>query len=95
MLTLDPPRWRNGPRICIAANLPAFDTLEAAKAMTRTLEGDSLRESWTCSACGKIHAAYKFRSPAGDSSGNPRPEATQHTYLAAKQKYAVKQIERP
>ncbi len=80
----EPARWTNGPKICLAVNLPAFDTVEQAKALTRTMEGDSLRESWTCSVCGMIHASYKFRSPAGESSGNPRPEWPQKGIMFAK-----------
>lgn len=75
--------------ICVAANLPAFESVKAAADLTRTMEGDSLKETWTCKACGMIHAGYKFRAPSGVTSGSGRKEAPQLTYLSAKKKYQV------
>ena len=89
------PRWKNGPKICVATNLPAFETVADARNLTRTVEGDSLKESWTCSVCGMIHAEYRFRSPAGDSSGNPRSVWPQGSIKKAKALAVVEKIGRP
>jgi hypothetical protein len=80
----DLPRWPGGPHICIAANLPAFETVAAAKAITSTCEKDFLKETWTCSVCGMLHADYEEHSPSGSSSGNPREKYVGPSMLAAK-----------
>lgn len=89
------PRWPGGPHLCLATNLPAFETVESAKALTRTVDGDSLKSSWTCSVCGMIHAEYTIRSPAGSSSGAGRVPCYQASTENAKKLAVQPGIEKP
>src|ERR1041385_2925216 len=70
---LDPPRWRNGPPICIAVNLPAFET---PKALSAFLEANSphatIIHQWQCRECGQYHVWAYASPPAGASSGTTR-----------------------
>ena len=91
----DPPRWPGGPFICIAANLPSFETAAAARNMNRTLEGDSVDETWECKACGMTHAGHKYRPPSGATSGSGRVVWPQKHYESIKVRLQVLQIERP
>lgn len=81
---LQNPVWPNGPLICARFWLPAFDTVEAAKALTRTVEGDSVKSAWRCKACGKIHVERYVRPPAGASSGVGREPWPDRGIIAAK-----------
>lgn len=70
MLVLSSPRWRGGPEICTAANLPAFKTREEMKAF-HAKNGPSckvLRE-FECRECGHWHMTTVAPDPAGSSSG--------------------------
>jgi len=71
--TFDPPRWLNGPRICVAANLPAFATpaeMDAFK--TANSPGTLVVARWRCKACGDFHYWGTGGDPAGGSSGTTR-----------------------
>lgn len=68
----EPARGPGGPRICHAANLPAFGSVAEARDFMRTVEGDSLEQAWECSVCGLIHARYKIRPPSGATTGAGR-----------------------
>jgi len=50
MISLDPPRWPYGPRICDYSNLPAFDTIAEGLAFHIV---PLLR--WHCQHCGCWH----------------------------------------
>lgn len=52
------PRWRGGPHICLAANLPAFETVRDAGRVAGSSEVSHIQETWKCSICGMIHADY-------------------------------------
>jgi hypothetical protein len=91
----DPPRWPGGPRICVAANLPAFETVAEARDITRTNEGDSLKESWTCTVCGMIHATYKARPPSGATSGSGRVESELGPSMRHAMSLRVLKLDRP
>lgn len=70
-VTLEPPRWPNGPMICPVENLPAFeDKAELAK-FRNAHAGSSIKE-WQCTACGMWHYKAKVPCPAGGSNGNER-----------------------
>ncbi len=72
-LTFDPPRWPNGPRICPAANLPAFDSdADAAAFRASNCPGHTVVAQWTCNVCGKIHFWGVGGDPSGASSGTTR-----------------------
>lgn len=89
------PRWPDGPHICHATNLPAFETVEQAKAITRTCDGDALKETWTCSVCGLLHADYRIRPPAGNTSGSGRVPWPSQAIARAKKLAVQPRIERP
>lgn len=82
----DPPRWPGGPFICIAANLPSFETVAAAKKVSVTMAGDNLAATWTCQACGLLHAEYH--------DANRKEHWTGPGMLAAR-RFKVLEIERP
>lgn len=67
------PRFKGCPPICLATNLPAFDTRAHARAFHQAngpachVENDRL-----CKACGKWHYDSIAPSPGGESSGMSR-----------------------
>jgi hypothetical protein len=65
------PRWQGAPKICIAANLPAFATRKEMKAFQNANASSAVAE-WECDACGCFHYDAKPPAPAGSSSGNER-----------------------
>ncbi len=69
----DPPRWKGGPLICIAANRPALETLSKLRAFTAS-NGTlcTLVKEWQCESCGWFHAETLAPDPAGASCGNGR-----------------------
>ena len=81
---LEPPRWPNGPKICAITNLPAYVSLADAKKRTGTVEGDSIKDWWTCGACGLVHCEHTIRPPAGATSGSGREPCEQRSTNAAK-----------
>ncbi len=52
---LDPPRWKDGPPICIQANLPAFPTESAAREFNDAHGHLPVLTRWECKACGGWH----------------------------------------
>lgn len=71
-MSLEAPRWPGGPKICVASNLPAFESRKAMKAFQFDNLSNVTRE-WECDDCGCFHYEAKARAPAGSSSGNERP----------------------
>jgi hypothetical protein len=66
-------RWPGAPPICLAENLPAFDTREAAMEFhERNAPGGRVTRIGICSVCGSWHYVSKPRPPSGDSSGSSR-----------------------
>ena len=66
---LDSPRWPGGPRICIVANLPAFETEGEARHfnVSNGPEHPALILSmWQCSSCNGFHY---WAASAPDRSG--------------------------
>ena len=83
MTDLLQPRWKGGPRICPAANLPAFAT-EREAGIFRTDNCPSCKvktdakgnaRQWQCEACGHWHYDGTAPDPAGASSGNGRGDS--------------------
>lgn len=70
-LSLDPPRWKNGPPICREFNLPHFATRAEMKAFRESFCGVAAVE-WKCPACSGWHYWQKPRPPSGDSSNTGR-----------------------
>lgn len=72
-MKLDPPRWKNGPPICPAANLLAFKNEKEYAAFEAS---DCPRTKnlikFTCRACGHLHYWGVAGDPSGDSSGTTR-----------------------
>lgn len=68
------PRWPGAPKICLAANLPAFATRKEMKTFQDAHCGSALKQ-WECDACGCFHYDAKPHAPAGGSSGNERRAA--------------------
>jgi len=67
------PRWPNGPPMCETANLPAFKTIDEAKAFHEANgPGSRIIRSWRCDVCNCYHYLSKPRPPSGDSSGISR-----------------------
>lgn len=54
-MSLEKPRWKNGPVICEVANLPAF---LSQKAMGKFFDSlcTSILISWQCGSCMRFHA---------------------------------------
>ncbi len=52
----EPPRWRNGPKICIAANLPAFDTEAELKKFFDDAPRVKVKSEYQCEVCKCWHA---------------------------------------
>lgn len=78
-VTLEPPRWRNGPPICPAENLPAFPSQAAAvefnSGPARTnpnFEPYRIKRLWKCDSCDQWHFIAKMRPPSGGSSGSSK-----------------------
>lgn len=67
-----PPRWRSGPVICSATNLPAFETEEAVQAFYDSMPGLTLDKIDACDHCGGYHGRGHIRAPSGESSGTGR-----------------------
>jgi len=67
------PRWPGGPRQCVAANLPAFDTRAELSAFKKA-NGPScfVLAVWKCEACGCYHAKTAAPDPSGHTSGTTR-----------------------
>lgn len=69
----DNARWPNGPKICIATNLPAFETPEALESFRETnAPGGQIIARWQCTACGLWHYWGSGHDPAGGSSATTR-----------------------
>lgn len=67
------PRWLGAPKICIAANLPAFDSpADWEKFHAANSPGNSVKRMWQCEACGKWHVWTVACDPSGASSGTGR-----------------------
>jgi hypothetical protein len=88
MSELAPARWKGGPPICPAANLPAFPTeRDAAKFREDNCPSCKVRQSfdaagkpvgikqWLCKECGHWHYNGIAPDPAGASSGNGRGDS--------------------
>lgn len=69
----DKPRWPGAPRVCLATNMLAFETLAAWEKFHRE-NGPSckVRRVWRCETCGRYHADTVAPDPAGGSSGTGR-----------------------
>jgi len=52
---LNPPRWPGGPKICIVANLPAFETEADAIASNERNGHLPILVRWHCKSCGGFH----------------------------------------
>lgn len=63
-MTLLPPTWRNGPKICPETLLPALETEGALKAFLAA-NGPSCKVKRTgkCKVCGHWHAKTSAPSP--------------------------------
>lgn len=70
---LSPPRWSDGPPICVAENLPAFKDPKAIDAYHKAnCPGASIVAKWQCRACALWHFDATGPDPAGSSSGTGR-----------------------
>lgn len=73
MITLDPPRWKNGPKICSHANLPALPTeRDLDKFLASNGPRCNVDYKWCCQRCGMWHALTSGPDPSGGSSGTGR-----------------------
>lgn len=73
MITLDPPRWKNGPQICPVENLPAFFTSDLLDSfLKKNSPGCKVRETFCCTRCNHWHARTVAPDPCGGSSGTGR-----------------------
>ena len=64
---LEEPRWKGGPRICVATNMPAFETVKEAKAFNEANGHPPILASWKCAKCGCYHYwSGAPSSPTGD-----------------------------
>lgn len=69
----DPPRWQGGPDICIEANLPAFDTQDAANKFHKANGSlNAMSNLRRCPVCDKWHYDSQNYGPSGASSGTTR-----------------------
>lgn len=67
------PRWAGGPAICLAENLPAFDTqAELEEFLKRNGPSCKVHRIWQCAVCGCWHAETSAPDPTGSSSGTGR-----------------------
>lgn len=72
-IALDPPRWKGGPKICPAVNLPAFDSPQAiADFIAKNCPGATLTDQYQCIRCDKWHFEATMRPPSGATSGTGR-----------------------
>lgn len=56
-MKLDPPRWPGGPEICVATNLPAFETEKVLKGwMELNAPECKIERTGKCGECGMWHA---------------------------------------
>lgn len=66
-------RWQQCPPICIAENLPAFNSPEALNKFLDTCAPRvKIKRIWQCDACKLFHATTSAPSPSGASSGTER-----------------------
>lgn len=67
------PVWKDGPTLCGATNLPAFETeKDAREFMKNNTPRASIDLIYRCHSCGHIHVQAHGPDPAGDSSGTGR-----------------------
>lgn len=67
------PRWQNGPHICRAANLPAFETRGELDAFLKKYAPScKVIDAFQCEVCKMFHARTLAPDPAGGSSGTGR-----------------------
>lgn len=72
-MTLEPPRWKNGPEICEQENLPAFECKShLLKWHAEKCPGAHIIRIGRCRFCGMFHAQTVARGPGGESSGTGR-----------------------
>lgn len=72
---LAPPRWKDGPPICTAENLPAFESKSAISAYHATnCPSVQITEQWQCKGCGLWHFDGTGPDPAGSTSGTTRSQ---------------------
>lgn len=74
---LELPRWKNGPPICLEANLPAFPTWDDAKKFMEAHCGSDV-VNWRCKVCGGWHYWANAKPPSGTSSGSSRRSTIPH-----------------
>lgn len=68
-----PPRWKGGPPVCAAANLPMFDDEKQFAAFEAVnCPGGKVLLKFVCRSCSKLHVWVGGFDPAGQSSGNTR-----------------------
>lgn len=78
----EPARWKGGPLICKAENLPAFETPSDLLAFHASdCPSCNIVEQWQCKACGWWHFDAMAPDPAGSSSGTGRSKGTQRHRL--------------
>ncbi len=71
--TLNPPRWKGGPDICISENLPAFETVQQMQAFNAAnAPSCKVVRFWRCEVCDHYHEETKAPDPTGGSSGTGR-----------------------
>lgn len=69
----EPPRWSGGPKLCVAENLPAFETKQAMEEyIANQCPSCHILDKWKCEACGMWHMDGTAPDPAGASSGTGR-----------------------
>lgn len=69
------PRFRDAPPLCIAANLPSFESIDQANAWWRSWSGEPpqrVKRVWRCEHCLGVHVWTRARGPSGSSSGTER-----------------------
>lgn len=72
-LELDPPRWRGGPEVCPAENLPAFpDASAAGKFLSGSCPGYSAYRTWDCPKCGRTHVLARKGGDDAVAEAGPR-----------------------
>lgn len=82
MLTLDPPRFRNGPAMCPSQNLPAFESrAEAEQYLNRHLPGCKVTRIGKCDQCGHWHFEAEARGPSGSDNGTDTRPLTKNNPL--------------
>lgn len=66
----DPPRWPDGPAICVYENLPAWKSEKEMLTVCGS-EGIVIKYKWRCPVCSSIHIIATY-PPSGASSGSAR-----------------------